>query len=174
MLAYYRAVALLWVTAARRPNELARLRLNCVRREWEPGMRDEGGQPLETTDEVCYLQAPSSKDRGPFWIHSAASSRGAHRRAGRVPRAHRHLHHRVVRACPRRWRRDRLTWTEHRVQEIVQSGESEAGPCVQRETHEPQRWRAGPCCRGRRRQETDAWDVSRRSSRRVTRHCWAR
>ncbi len=37
-------------------------------------MRDEGGQPLETTDEVCYLQAPSNKDGDPFWIHSAASS----------------------------------------------------------------------------------------------------
>lgn len=68
-LALYRAMALLWVTTARRPNELRRLRLGCVRREWEPAMLDEEGQPLDRApEELCYLHVPPNKTRGAFWI----------------------------------------------------------------------------------------------------------
>ncbi len=35
-LSYYRAAALLWVTSARRPNEIMRLQVECLRRDWEP------------------------------------------------------------------------------------------------------------------------------------------
>jgi hypothetical protein len=71
------AIALLWVSTARRPNELLRLRLACVRAEWEPSMRDEVGDPLPSGTEVVgqeqgtkvhYLHIPSSKYQGPGWI----------------------------------------------------------------------------------------------------------
>lgn len=76
-LSLYRAVALLWVTAARRPNELQRLRLDCVRRVWEPEMCDEDGSPLECGEDVlaaetgtlvAYLRVPTNKYGGEFWI----------------------------------------------------------------------------------------------------------
>lgn len=68
-LALYRALGLLWVTAARRPNELARLRVGCVRREWDPAMLAEDGEPLGRAEgEFCYLQVPLNKTTGPFWI----------------------------------------------------------------------------------------------------------
>lgn len=71
------AMALLWVSTARRPNELLRLRLACVRAEWEPSMHDEVGDPLPPATEVVgreqgtkvhYLHIPSSKYQGPGWI----------------------------------------------------------------------------------------------------------
>lgn len=71
------AMALLWVSTARRPNELLRLRLDCVRAEREPGMRDEDGEPLvpgadvvrsEQATKAYYLHIPSSKYGGPCWI----------------------------------------------------------------------------------------------------------
>ena len=71
------AMALLWVSTARRPNELLRLRLDCVRAEWEPSMQDEVGDPLtpgaevvgqEQGPKVHYLHIPSSKFQGPGWI----------------------------------------------------------------------------------------------------------
>src|SRR5260370_21096606 len=46
-LSLYRALGVLWVTSARRPNELVRLRLDCTREEWEPESLDEHGLPLE-------------------------------------------------------------------------------------------------------------------------------
>jgi hypothetical protein len=75
----YRALGLLWVTSARRPNELLRLRLDCLRRDWDPVMRDDDGQPLPAAGRVgergagagaplCYLHVPAGKNRGPFWI----------------------------------------------------------------------------------------------------------
>ncbi|MDG6910195.1 MAG: hypothetical protein JRN08_07475 [Nitrososphaerota archaeon] len=65
----YRALALLWVTTARRPNELRRLRLGCVRREWDQTMLDESGEPIEhAPEELCYLQVPVNKTQGAFWI----------------------------------------------------------------------------------------------------------
>ncbi len=68
-LTLYRALALLWVTAARRPNELRRLRVGCVRRDWDPAMRDDDGRPLEpAAGELCYLHVPPNKTRGAFWI----------------------------------------------------------------------------------------------------------
>jgi integrase len=68
-LALYRAMALLWVTTARRSNELRRLRVGCVRREWEPAMLDEEGQPLgRAPEELCYLHVPPNKTAGAFWI----------------------------------------------------------------------------------------------------------
>jgi len=71
------AMALLWVSTARRPNELLRLRVECVRAQWEPDMRDEDGDPLppgadvvgdEHSAKVYYLHIPSSKYGGPGWI----------------------------------------------------------------------------------------------------------
>ena len=85
-LSFYRALALVWVTSARRPNEIARLRLDCVREEWAPDMLDEDGQPVEKVTlaggpshplphtpesravKLFYLQIPAGKNRGPFWI----------------------------------------------------------------------------------------------------------
>ena len=71
------ALALLWVSTARRPNELLRLRMDCVRAQWEPGMRDDTGDPLPPGAEVVgeargtqvyYLHIPSSKYAGPGWV----------------------------------------------------------------------------------------------------------
>jgi integrase len=67
-LSYYRAAGLLWVTSARRSNEIARLRVGCVRRDWDPGMLDENGVCVEQETHLCYLHIPSNKTRGPFWI----------------------------------------------------------------------------------------------------------
>ncbi len=76
-LSLYRVVALLWITTARRPNELQRLRLDCVRREWDHEMIDEDGLPLESGEDilepeagktVCYLRIPTNKYGGEFWI----------------------------------------------------------------------------------------------------------
>jgi integrase len=82
---FYRALGLVWVTSARRPNEIARLRLDCLREEWNPDMRDEDnhpiprffaserseespGQPEKNVSKMYYLHIPSNKSRGPFWI----------------------------------------------------------------------------------------------------------
>ncbi len=84
-LTFYRALSLVWVTSARRPNEIARLRLDCLREDWEPTMLGEEGLPLErvtmnadrnpeqneaegTPPKISYLQIPAGKSRGPFWI----------------------------------------------------------------------------------------------------------
>jgi integrase len=85
-LSFYRALALVWVTSARRPNEITRLRLDCLREEWAPDMLDEDGQPVEQvtldqppgqsqaneaenkTVKLFYLHIPAGKNRGPFWI----------------------------------------------------------------------------------------------------------
>jgi hypothetical protein len=84
-LSFYRAVGLVWVTTARRPNEIARLRLDCIRADWDANMLDEDGQPVERLLEVNsngqagqeagsndtkihYLQIPAGKNRGAFWI----------------------------------------------------------------------------------------------------------
>jgi hypothetical protein len=68
-LAYLRAVALLWITAARRKNEIARLRVGCVRRDWDSAMLNEAGEPIpQQGSEVCYLHVPPNKTRGAFWI----------------------------------------------------------------------------------------------------------
>lgn len=69
-LSCYRAVALLWVTSARRPNEITRLQQGCIRRDWDPSMLDEEGLPLvdETDAQLCYLHVPANKTKGPFWV----------------------------------------------------------------------------------------------------------
>jgi integrase len=85
-LSFYRALGLVWVTSARRPNEIARLRLDCLREDWDPTMYDEDGHSVErfvtasghqqeakNTDEekvspICYLHIPAGKNRGAFWI----------------------------------------------------------------------------------------------------------
>lgn len=67
-LAYVRAAALLWVTSARRRNEIARLRVGCVRHDWDPTMLDGAGQPIDHDAQFTYLHIPLSKTRGPFWI----------------------------------------------------------------------------------------------------------
>jgi integrase len=67
-LAYYRASALIWVSAARRSDEIRRLQVGCVRREWAPEMRDEQGVPIEPAGELCYLRIPTNKMRGEFYV----------------------------------------------------------------------------------------------------------
>jgi integrase len=84
-LIFYRALSLVWVTSARRPNEIARLRLDCLREDWEPTMLGEEGLPVEKVTmnadreaeqeeaeskppKISYLQIPAGKNRGPFWI----------------------------------------------------------------------------------------------------------
>lgn len=60
-LAYYRAASLIWVTAARRMDEIRRLSIGCVRREWAPEMRDAQGLQVEPAEEFCYLRVPTNK-----------------------------------------------------------------------------------------------------------------
>jgi hypothetical protein len=80
-LSFYRALGLVWVTSARRPNEIARLRLDCLREDWDPTMYDEDGHSVERLvtasghqqetkdpDEekispICYLHIPAGKNR---------------------------------------------------------------------------------------------------------------
>ncbi|HEU5378019.1 MAG TPA: tyrosine-type recombinase/integrase, partial [Ktedonobacteraceae bacterium] len=67
-LAYYRAASLIWVTAARRSDEIRRLSVGCVRREWAPEMCDEQGQQIEAAEELCYLRVPTNKMKGEFYV----------------------------------------------------------------------------------------------------------
>jgi len=68
-LAYYRAAALLLVTSARRPNEIMRLQMGCIRRDWDPAMLGEDGLPLPGQEaQLCYLLVPASKTKGPYWV----------------------------------------------------------------------------------------------------------
>lgn len=67
-LAYFRAACLIWVTAARRSDEIRRLSVGCIRREWAPEMRDEQGQQIEPAEELCYLRVPTNKMRGEFYV----------------------------------------------------------------------------------------------------------
>jgi integrase len=77
-LSLYRALALLWVTSARRPNEIVRLRLDCMRENWDQEMFDEDNQPVErvihdqqTGKEpvrISYLYIPPGKNFRTFWI----------------------------------------------------------------------------------------------------------
>jgi len=85
-LSFYRALALVWVTSARRPNEIARLGVDCLREDWEPSMLNEEDQLVEhltiprsgsrssqeelaeRSSKIYYLHIPSSKMRGSFWI----------------------------------------------------------------------------------------------------------
>ena len=46
-LSLYRALALIWVTSARRPNEIVRLRLDCVRADVAPELLGESDQAIE-------------------------------------------------------------------------------------------------------------------------------
>lgn len=63
-LRYYQAAALLWVTSARRPNEIARLQVGCIRRDWDPTMLDENGLPVPGQEaQLCYLHIPSNKTK---------------------------------------------------------------------------------------------------------------
>ncbi len=68
-LSFYKAAALLWVTSARRPNEITRLQVGCIRRDWDPTMLDEHGIPLPGQEaQLCYLHIPSNKTKGPYWV----------------------------------------------------------------------------------------------------------
>ncbi len=85
-LSFYRALGLVWVTSARRPNEIERLRLDCVREDWDPEMLDEDNHPVERivasvadsqeaeegageeVPRIYYLHIPAGKTKGPFWI----------------------------------------------------------------------------------------------------------
>jgi integrase len=66
-LAYYRAVGLLWVTGARRADEIRRLKVGCISREWAPEMRDEDGNQGEPEEDLAYLRVPVNKYQGEFW-----------------------------------------------------------------------------------------------------------
>ncbi len=67
-LAYYRAACLIWVTAARRSDEIRRLHVGCVRREWVPEMRDEQGNQIEPEAELAYIRIPTNKMKGEFYV----------------------------------------------------------------------------------------------------------
>jgi integrase len=85
-LSLYRALALIWVTSARRPNEIVRLRLDCVRADVAPELLGESETAIEyltilaqgksLADQegtskaplLYYLHIPSGKTRGPFYI----------------------------------------------------------------------------------------------------------
>lgn len=67
-LAYYRAAGLLWVTGARRSDEIRRLKTGCVSREWAPEMLDEEGNQIEPEEHLAYLRVPVNKTQGEFWI----------------------------------------------------------------------------------------------------------
>jgi hypothetical protein len=60
-LAYYRAAGLLWVTGARRSDEIRRLKVGCVSREWAPEMCDEDGHQVEPAEDLAFLRIPVSK-----------------------------------------------------------------------------------------------------------------
>jgi hypothetical protein len=66
--AMYRAASLIWVTAARRSDEIRRLSVGCVRREWVDEMRDEQGNQIEHAEELCYLRVPTNKMKGEFYV----------------------------------------------------------------------------------------------------------
>ncbi|MBO0782597.1 MAG: site-specific integrase, partial [Ktedonobacteraceae bacterium] len=85
-LSLYRALALIWVTSARRPNEIVRLRLDCVRADVAPELLGESDQVIEyltilaggshsseqegrgKAPMLYYLHIPAGKTRGPFYI----------------------------------------------------------------------------------------------------------
>ncbi len=67
-LAYYRAACLVWVAAARRSDEIRRLSVGCVSREWAPEMCDEKGHQVEPAEELCYLRVPTNKMKGEFYV----------------------------------------------------------------------------------------------------------
>ena len=56
------------MTAARRPDEIRRLAVGCVSREWAPEMRDEQGHLLDPAAELCYLRVPTNKLQGEFYV----------------------------------------------------------------------------------------------------------
>lgn len=58
-----------WVTSARRPNEIIRLCVGCIRRDWDPTMLDDRGLPIPGQEaQLCYLHIPSNKTKGPYWV----------------------------------------------------------------------------------------------------------
>jgi len=77
-LSLYRALALLWVTSARRPNEIVRLRLDCLRENWDQDMLDEDNQPVDRPVQdlqtgkgpatIFYLHIPPGKNFRSGWI----------------------------------------------------------------------------------------------------------
>jgi integrase len=67
-LAYFRAACLIWVAAARRSDEIRRLSVGCVSREWAPEMYDEKGHQVEPAEEFCYLRIPTNKMKGEFYV----------------------------------------------------------------------------------------------------------
>jgi len=85
-LSFYRALGLIWVASARRTNEIIRLRLDCLRSDWDPDMRDDDDQPVprlpfslagepasqeqqaREVPKIHYLHIPAGKNRGPYWI----------------------------------------------------------------------------------------------------------
>ncbi|GHO57772.1 tyrosine-type recombinase/integrase [Ktedonobacter robiniae] len=85
-LSFYRALGLIWAASACRTNEIIRLRLDCLRSDWDPDMRDDDDQPVPRLPsslsgkpasqeqqaaeipKIHYLHIPAGKNRGPYWI----------------------------------------------------------------------------------------------------------
>lgn len=66
-LAYYRAAALLWVTGARRSDEIRRLTIGSVQTDIAPEMTDEHGHRIEPEESLCYLRVPANKYGAEFY-----------------------------------------------------------------------------------------------------------
>ena len=65
--AYYRAAALLWVTGARRSDEIRRVTTGSVQTDIAPAMTDEHGNQIESEERLCYLRVPANKYGGEFY-----------------------------------------------------------------------------------------------------------
>jgi len=65
--AYYRAVALLWVTGARRSDEIRRVTTGSVQTDIAPEMTDAHGNQIEPEEHLCYLRVPANKYGGEFY-----------------------------------------------------------------------------------------------------------
>ncbi len=61
-----RAIAITWCYAALRSNEIKRLRIGCIRREWGADMQVVEGERIPE-DATCFLHVPVNKTNTAFW-----------------------------------------------------------------------------------------------------------
>jgi integrase len=66
-LALVRAVAATWCYSGRRSDEIKRLRVGCIRWQWEDGMRTAADEHLPA-DALCFLAVPVNKTSGAFTV----------------------------------------------------------------------------------------------------------
>lgn len=64
-LEFVRAVAVTWCYSARRSDEIKRLRVGCIRWQWEDTMLSEDGGAIPA-DAICFLQIPVNKTNTAF------------------------------------------------------------------------------------------------------------